>query len=103
MPDNNNQQSMTEEAETVREMATFCATARRFFPDEAMVQMCAIAKFLGDPTTFAAKKRLLEMVLRRRIGLQRPYTSEQFMIDLERSERIGSPAQIIVFQPRRTH
>lgn len=100
---NNTQQSMSDEAETVREMATFCAAARRFMPDESMVQLCAIAKFLGEPETFAAKKRALEMVLRRRIGLTKPYTSEEFLADLERSTRIGTPTEVIMFVPRTRH
>ena len=90
-----NQPTMNDEAETVREMAGACAAARKLFPDEALVQSYLIARFLGDPKTFATMKRLLEVVLRRRIGLQRPYTSDAFFEAIERADRAGKPAKII--------
>jgi hypothetical protein len=52
----NIQQSTTEKTEMVRETAGACAVARSLFPNEAIVQSYAIARFLGDPKTFAANK-----------------------------------------------
>lgn len=93
----NNQLPMTEEAEIAREMAIACVVARKTFPDESFVQAYLIARFLRDPETFATMKRLLQLVLRRPIGLTKPYSAAEFSEDIARADRAGKSATILEF------
>jgi hypothetical protein len=103
MTSNNTQHTMTDEANTVREMAIACATARNVLPDEALVQSYLIARFLGHPETFDTMKRLLQTVLRRPIGLKRPYPVGEFRSAVEKLDRTGQPAQILEFRAPTKH
>jgi hypothetical protein len=91
---------MTEDAETAREMAIACVVARKTFPDESLVQAYLIARFLRDPEIFAKMKRILELVLRRPIGLTKPYSAAEFSDDMEKANRAGEPATILKFPTR---
>jgi hypothetical protein len=97
MSTNNTQHSMSDEADRAREMALTCVAARKIFPDEAFVQSYLIARFLRDPKTFRTNKRLLELVVRRRIQLTKPYTYPEFAAAIERAEQAGHTAKIFDF------
>jgi hypothetical protein len=94
---NNIQHSTTEEAELLREMTIAFVVARKHIPDEALVQSFLLVKYLSDPVTFAARKRLLERVLRRPIQLQKPVTHEELEKAFIRVDRSGRPATILEF------
>jgi hypothetical protein len=101
MSSNNIQQ--TDEAELFREMAIALAVGRRNIPDEALVQSFLLVKYLSDPETFVARKRLLERVLRRPIQLQKPVTHEELEKAFIRVDRSGRPATILEFRAPTKH
>src|SRR5687768_4747222 len=100
---NNRQQTAPDEATQLREMVTAYADARRLFPDEAFAQAFILARFLGDPATFAEKKRLLERVLGRRIGLKKPYSENEFLSHVDQASRTRALGTVIVYAPPTKH